>query len=108
MDLSSQDETMMGTYHNNRWPASIMWKQAIKKRQKLIFNPQYKRAMRDECMMAVVFGYIPPLAEKVLLYSLPSECASIIDLFSGEVDITFTNGNLVISNLRKEKNGRLS
>jgi len=107
MDLSSREKTM-GTYHNNKWPASEMWKQAIRKRQKLIFNPQYKRAMRDECMMAVVFGYTAPLVEKVLLFSLPSECASVMDLFSGKVDITFTNGNLVISNLRKKKNGRLS
>ena len=98
----------MGTYHNNKFPASEMWKQAIKKRQKLIFNPLYKRAMRDECMMAVVFGYTLPLREKVLFYSLPSESDSIFDLFSGKVDISFTNGNLVISNLKKKKNRTLS
>jgi hypothetical protein len=97
----------MVTYYNNKWPAYEMWKQAIRKRQKLIFNPHYKRAMRDECMMAVVFGYTVPLKEKILLYSLPSEYESVMNLFSGKVEIAFTNGNLVISNLRKNKNKRL-
>ncbi len=54
--------------------------------------------MHDECIMAVVFGFTAPLLEKILLYSLPVEYESVIDLFTSQVDITFSNGNIVISN----------
>ncbi len=52
----------------------------------------------DEYVMAMVSGDTKPLMEKVLLYSLPSEYETVKDLFSSKVDITFINGNLVISN----------
>jgi hypothetical protein len=88
----------MGAYCNKIWPAHEAWKHAVRKRQKLILSPQYIDAMHDECIMAEVFGFTSPLFEKILSYSLPSEYASLIDLFTNEVDITFSNGNLVISN----------
>jgi len=88
----------MGAYANNRWPAHKAWSQVARKRQKLILCPQYRDVMRDECIMAVMFGFTVPLLEKILLYSLPSEYETVMNLFSKEVDITFSNGNLVISN----------
>ena len=36
--------------------------------------------MRDECLMAVVFGCTAPLLEKILTYSLPCEYESVLDL----------------------------
>ena len=54
--------------------------------------------MHDECVIAAMIGYNAPLLEKILAISLPSEIDYVIELFSNEVDITFINGNLVISN----------
>jgi hypothetical protein len=88
----------MGAYSLTGWPAADLWKQAIRTKQILIFNPHFGKAMYKECVMAIVFGYTAPLVKKVLLYSLSSEYEAVMDLFSGKVDITFTNGNLVISN----------
>ena len=88
----------MGAYNSEPYTAHKAWKHIVRKRQKLIFGPQYRRAMRDECLMAVVFGYTAPLLEKILTYSLPCEYESVLDLFSSEIEITITNGNLVISN----------
>jgi len=92
------EEEAMGAYSNKRWPAHEAWKQVLRKRQKLILCPQYREAMHDECIMAVVFGFTAPLMEKILLYSLPVEYESVIDLFTSKVDITFSKGNIVISN----------
>ena len=88
----------MGAYIAKEWPISVMWKRAVRKRQKLILGPQYLRAMHDECIMAVIFGYISPLLEKILSFSLPSEKEGVLSLFSDKVDIMFNNGNIVISN----------
>ncbi len=88
----------MGAYCLSQWSVTEMWKNAVRKRQKLILNPHYGKAMYDEYVMAMVSGDTKPLMEKVLLYSLPSEYESVKDLFSSKVDITFINGNLVISN----------
>ncbi len=88
----------MGAYSNKRWSAHEAWQQVFRKRQKLILCPQYREALHDECIMAVVFGFTTPLLEKILLYSLPVEHESVIDLFTSKVDITFSNGNIVISN----------
>lgn len=88
----------MGAYRDKRWPAHEAWTQVIRKRQKLILCPQYKEALYDECIMAVVFGFTAPLLEKILLYSLPVEYESVMDLFTSQVDVTFSNGNIVISN----------
>jgi len=92
------EEEAMGAYSNKRWSAHEAWQQVVRKRQKLILCPQYKEAMHDECIMAVVFGFTAPLLEKILLYSLPVEYESVIDLFTSQVDITFSNGNIIISN----------
>ena len=88
----------MGAYYNPIWPAHEAWKRAIGKRQKLILGPQYRNALHNECMMAVVFGYNSPLLEKILAFSHPSEYEYVKDLFANKVDIIFSNGNLVISN----------
>ena len=91
----------MGAYIDLRWCAYKSWKQAARKRQKrqkLILGPQYRNAMHDECMMAIVFGQNGPLLEKILAYSLPSEFDYVINLFANKVEIKFSNGNLVISN----------
>ncbi len=88
----------MGAYANKRWPAHEAWKQVVRKRQKLILCPQYREALHDECIMAVVFGFTAPLLEKILLYSLPVEYESVMALFTNNVDISFSNGNIVISN----------
>ncbi|GMQ79815.1 MAG: hypothetical protein BMS9Abin03_255 [Thermodesulfobacteriota bacterium] len=88
----------MGAYIDNRLCAYKSWRQVVRKRQKLILGPQYRNALHDECMMAVVLGYNDPLLEKILAYSLPSEFEYVIDLFANKVDINFSNGNLVISN----------
>jgi hypothetical protein len=88
----------MGAYRDNRWCAYKSWKQAIRKRQKLILGPQYRNALHDECVMAVVFGYNGPLMAKILVFSHPSEYEYVKDLFSDKINITFSNGNLVISN----------
>ena len=88
----------MGAYITKEWPTSVIWKLAARKRQKLILSPQYLQAMHDECIMAVIFGYISPLLEKILSFSLPSEKEEVLSLFSDKVDIMFNNGNLVISN----------
>jgi hypothetical protein len=88
----------MGAYITNEWPTSEMWKLAVRKRQELILSPQYLQAMHDECIMAVIFGYIPPLLEKILSFSLPSEHEDVLSLFSDKVDIMINNGNIVISN----------
>jgi hypothetical protein len=88
----------MGAYRDNRWCAYKSWKQAVRKRQKLILGPQYRNALHDECVMAVVFGYNGPLMAKILVFSHPSEYEYVKDLFSDRINITFSNGNLVISN----------
>ncbi len=88
----------MGAYSPTQWPAPEIWKKAVRKRKKLILNPSYGKIMYDECFTAVAFGYTEPLMDKILLYSLPSEYEIVNDLFSGKVDITYFNGNLVISN----------
>jgi hypothetical protein len=88
----------MGAYRDNRWCAYKSWKQAIRKRQKLILGPQYRNALHDECVMAVVFGYNGPLMAKILVFSHPSDYEYVKDLFSDKINITFSNGNLVISN----------
>jgi len=88
----------MGAYIYNNWCAYKSWKQAVKKRQKLILGPQYRNALHDECVMAVVFGYNATLLAKILAFSHPCEYEYVKDLFSNNIDITFSNGNLVISN----------
>ena len=88
----------MGAYCNEIWPAHEAWKRVIGKRQKLILGPQFRCAMHDECIMAVVFGYHVPLLEKILTYSLPCEYESVIDLFTNKLTIKFRNGNLILSN----------
>lgn len=88
----------MGAYSDKRWCAYKSWKQVVKKRQKLILGPQYRNALHDECVMAVVFGYNGPLLAKILAFSHPSEYEYVTALFADKIDITFTNGNLVISN----------
>ena len=88
----------MGAYNSGQYNACEAWKHVVRKRQKIILSPQYLKAVHDECIMALVFGYTAPLLEKILAYSLPSEHESIIDLFSNKIDIRFSNGNLVISN----------
>jgi hypothetical protein len=88
----------MGAYIDNRWCAYKSWKQVVRKRQKLILGPQYRNALHNECFMAVVFGYNAPLLSKILAFSHPSEFEYVKDLFANKIDITFSNGNLVISN----------
>ena len=88
----------MGAYNSEQYTAYEVWKQVVRKRQKLVFGPQYRKAMHDECIMALVFGFTAPLLEKILTYSLPSEHESVMDLFSNEIEIRISNGNLVISN----------
>jgi hypothetical protein len=88
----------MGAYIDNRFCAYKSWKQSVRKRQKLILGPKYRNALQDECVMAVVFGDNTPLLAKILAYSHPSEHEYIKDLFANEIDISFNNGNLVISN----------
>jgi hypothetical protein len=91
----------MGAYIDNRWCAYKSWKQAARKRQKrqkLVLGPQYRNALHDECMMAIVLGHSGPLLTKILSFSHPSEFEYVKDLFANEVDINFSNGNLVISN----------
>jgi hypothetical protein len=91
----------MGAYIDNGWSAYKSWKQAVGKRQKrrkLILGPQYRNVLHDECMIAVVLGHNGPLLAKILAFSHPSEHEYIKDLFAEEIDIDFSNGNLVISN----------
>jgi len=88
----------MGAYNSGKYSAYEAWKQVIRKRQKIILSPQYRMAMHDECMMALVFGFTIPLLDKILRYSLPSEYEFVMDLFSDDIEITISNGNLVISN----------
>jgi len=91
----------MGAYIDNGWSALKSWKKAVKKKQKkqkLILGPQYRNALHDECVMAIVLGYNGPLLTKILAYSHPSEYDYIKKLFDDDIDITFSNGNLVISN----------
>ena len=88
----------MGAYNSGQYTAYEAWNQVVRKRQKIILSPQYRNAMHDECMMAVVFGFTAPLLEKILTYSLPSEYEFVMDLFSNDIEITISNGNLVISN----------
>jgi hypothetical protein len=88
----------MGAYKSGQYNAYMAWKQVVKKRQKIVLSPQYRKFMLDECMMAVVFGFTAPLLEKILIYSLPSEYESVIELFNNDIEIKFSNGNLVISN----------
>jgi hypothetical protein len=90
----------MGAYNSGQYTAYEAWKQVVRKRQKIILSPQYRKAMHDECMMALEFGITAPLLEKVLTYSLPSEYEFVMDLFGNDIEITFSNGNLVISNER--------
>ena len=91
----------MGAYIDNGWSVYKSWKQAAgkrQKRQKLVLGPQYRNALHDECLMAVVFGYNGPLLAKILAFSHPSEYEYVTALFADKIDITFRNGNLVISN----------
>jgi hypothetical protein len=88
----------MGAYNSGQYTAYEAWKHVVRKRQKIILSPQYLKAVHDECIMALVFGYTAPLLEKILTYSLPSEYESVMDLFSYDIEITISNGNLVISN----------
>lgn len=91
----------MGAYIDIRSCAYKSWKQAGGKRQKrrkLILGPQYRNALQDECMIAVVLGHNGPLLAKILAFSHPSEHEYLKDLFANEIDINFSNGNLVISN----------
>jgi len=88
----------MGAYIDNGWSACKSWKQAVRKRQKLILGPQYRNALHDECMMAIVLGHNGPLLAKILAFSHPSEFEYITALFANKIDITFSNGNLVITN----------
>ena len=88
----------MGAYIDNGWCAYKSWKQAVRKRQKLILGPQYRNALYDECHMAVVLGYNDPLLAKILAFSHPSEYEYVKALFANKIDIKFSNGNLVISN----------
>ena len=88
----------MGAYNSGQYTAYEAWKLVIRKGQKIIFSPPYRKAMHDECMMALVFGFTAPLLDKILRYSLPSEYESVMDLFSDDIEITISNGNLVISN----------
>jgi hypothetical protein len=91
----------MGAYIDIRWCAYKSWKRAAgkrQKRQKLVLGPQYRNALQDECMIAVVLGHNGPLLAKILAFSHPSEHEYIKDLFADEIDINFSNGNLVISN----------
>ena len=88
----------MGAYNTGQYTAYEAWKQVVRKRQKIILSPQFRKAMHDECMMALVLGITDPLLKKILTYSLPSEYESVIDLFDNDIEITFSNGNLIISN----------
>jgi hypothetical protein len=101
MQITFKGSINMGAYSDNSWSACKSWKQAVekrKKKQKLILGPKYRNALHDECMIAVVLGYNGPLLTKILAYSHPSEFEYIKKLFSNDIDITFSNGNLVISN----------
>ena len=88
----------MGAYNSGQYSAYEVWKQVVRKRQKIILSPQYRKAMHDECIMALLFGFTAPLLDKILTYSLPSEYKFVMDLFSNDIEITISNGNLVISN----------
>ena len=88
----------MGAYNSGQYTEYEAWKLLVKKRQKIVLSPQYRKAMHDECMMAVVFGFTAPLLEKILTYSLPSEYEFVMDLFSNDIEITISNGNFVICN----------
>ncbi|MDH4206248.1 MAG: hypothetical protein OEV45_12045 [Desulfobacteraceae bacterium] len=88
----------MGAYNSGQYTAYEAWKQVVRNRQKIILSPQYRKVMHDECIMALVFGFTAPLLEKILTYSLPSEYEFVMDLFSNDIEITISNGNLVISN----------
>lgn len=88
----------MGACCDKKWCAYKSWKQVVQKRQQLILGPQYRKALHEECIMAIVFGYNAPLLAKILTYSLPSEYEYVIDLFTNKIDIRVSNGNLVISN----------
>ena len=88
----------MGAYNSGQYTAYEAWKHVVRKRRKIILSPQYRNAMHDECIMALVFGFATPLLEKILTYSLPSEYEFVMDLFSNDIEITISNGNLVISN----------
>ena len=91
----------MGAFIDISWCAYKSWKQAAgkrQKRQKLILGPQYRNLLHEECIMAIVTGYNGPLLAKILAYSHPSEHKYIKDLFANDVEINFSNGNLVISN----------
>jgi hypothetical protein len=88
----------MGAYNSGEYTEYEAWKLVVKKRQKIVLSPQYQKAMHDECMMALVFGFTAPLLDKILRYSLPSEYEFVMDLFRDDIEITVSNGNLVISN----------
>ena len=88
----------MGAYNSEQYTSYEAWKQVVRKRQKLVFGPQFRCVMHDECIMALVFGCTAPLLEKILTYSLPCEYESVMDLFSSKIEISISNGNLVISN----------
>jgi len=88
----------MGAYNSGQYTEYESWKQVVRKRQKIILSPQYQKAMHDECIMALVFGFTAPLIEKILIDSLPSEYELVMDLFSNDIEISISNGNLVISN----------
>lgn len=85
-------------YHN--YSAILSWGHVVSKKnkkrtcKKMVLGPGYFR--RDDCMMAAVFGYIRPLLEKILATSLPCERENVLSLFSGDVCITISKGNLFI------------
>jgi hypothetical protein len=68
------------------------------KKTKTGFRATIPKSLHDECLMAVVFGDNGPLLAKILAFSHPSEYGYVTDLFANKIDITFSNGNLVISN----------
>ena len=88
----------MGAYNSGQYTAYEAWKPVVRKKQKMILSPPYRKAMQDECMMALVFDFTAPLLEKILIYSLPSEYEFVMDLFSDDIEITISNANLIISN----------
>jgi len=88
----------MGAYGDNIWCAYKSWRHVVRKRQTLVLGPHYRQSLRDECMMAVVFGYSAPLLAKILAFSHPSEFEHVKDLFANKIFIKVSNGNLVISN----------
>lgn len=85
--------SMINPYELN--PLAV-WKHAIKKNRKLVFNKLYMPHMADEAMMAVIFDYKDALLEKVLQVSLSNEIADVIDIFDNKISVCIENKNIVI------------